>query len=127
MSRQDLEHKLQCSVVQHLRLMAAPGIYWAAIPNGGSRSARTGAKLKAEGVRAGAPDLLIVVDGKAHGLELKVGKNRQTDTQKATEAEWTAAGGVYVVAHGINEALNYLRQWGVLRRDLNAPRLEAAE
>ena len=32
-----------------------------AIPNGGARSARTGARLKAEGVKPGVPDLFLPV------------------------------------------------------------------
>ena len=40
-----------------------------AIPNGGRRDAVTGARLKAEGVRAGAPDMFLAVPRKnAPGL-----------------------------------------------------------
>ena len=36
-----------------------PGVRIFAIPNGGARSIATGARLKAEGVSAGVPDLFI--------------------------------------------------------------------
>lgn len=49
------------------------------VPNGGSRDRREAARLKAQGVRAGVPDLCLPVpSGAYHGLfiELKAGKTR---------------------------------------------------
>lgn len=60
------------------------------IPNEGKRSRATGARLKAEGLKAGVPDICLpVAIGKYHGLyiELKAGRNTATDKQK----EWLAA------------------------------------
>lgn len=65
------------------------------IPNEGKRSRATGARLKAEGLKAGVPDICLpVATGKYHGLyiELKAGRNTATDKQK----EWLAA----LCAHG---------------------------
>ena len=40
-----------------------------AVPNGGNRNAITGAKLKCEGVRAGVPDLVLMIARRPfHGL-----------------------------------------------------------
>lgn len=50
------EHKLQVAVA---KLLDASGLLWTAIPNGGKRSAVTGAILKAEGVKRGTPDIAI--------------------------------------------------------------------
>ena len=58
-----------------------------AIPNGGFRHIVTAMRLKAEGVRAGVPDIFIAYPmNKKHGLfiEMKVGKNKPTENQK----EW---------------------------------------
>lgn len=55
------------------------------IPNGGKRDLGTAIKLKAEGVKAGVPDIhLPVARGGYIGLyiELKAGKNKATDNQK---------------------------------------------
>ena len=54
----DIEHRLQCGCVKWLRLQH-PDLLCFAIPNGGARNAVTGARLKAEGVVAGIPDLMI--------------------------------------------------------------------
>lgn len=55
------------------------------VPNGGSRNKIEAAKLKAQGVKAGVPDVwLPVARGAFHGLviEMKVGKNKPTKEQK---------------------------------------------
>lgn len=57
------------------------------IPNGGKRDIGTAKKLKAEGVKAGVPDLCLpVARGGYNGLyiELKAGKNKPT----ALQCEW---------------------------------------
>lgn len=54
------------------------------IPNGGRRDKATGAKLKAEGVKAGVPDICLPIPkGPYHGLfiEMKAGKNKPTAEQ----------------------------------------------
>lgn len=59
--------------------------YLFAIPNGGQRNAATGARLKAEGVKAGVPDIMLPRPNRNyHGLflEMKVGKNVQSTEQK---------------------------------------------
>ena len=65
------------------------------VPNGGSRHKAEAGRLRAEGVKAGVPDLCLpVARGQYHGLyiELKAGENTTTKKQK----EW----------------LEYLRQQG---------------
>lgn len=65
------EHALQAAILSHIRLRLVPGVFVFAVPNGGARDSVTGARLKAEGVRAGVPDLALVIDGKSHFLEVK--------------------------------------------------------
>jgi hypothetical protein len=53
-----------------------------AVPNGGNRSAATGALLKATGTRAGVPDLVVLFSG-CHALfiEIKATSGRLQQTQ----------------------------------------------
>ena len=63
--------------------------YMFAIPNGGLRDVRTAANLKAEGVKAGVPDIFLPCPAPSYfkvsyaGLfiEMKVGKNKTTSEQ----------------------------------------------
>lgn len=57
-----------------------------AVPNGGKRDYVTAARMKAEGVKAGVPDVFLpVARGGYHGLwlELKAGKNTVSPDQLA--------------------------------------------
>jgi hypothetical protein len=85
----DAEHNEQAMLFQWAALMVTRtpemGMLFA-IPNGGQRHPAVAAKLKAEGVKRGVPDLCLPVPrGKYHGLylELKAGKNRATLEQRA--------------------------------------------
>lgn len=89
-----LEHKLQCACVRWLRLQH-PNILCFAIPNGGARSALTGAMLKAEGVVAGVPDLMIAMPRNGHAglfVEMKVKPNRPSKEQREIISKLTDAG-----------------------------------
>ena len=55
------------------------------VPNEGKRSKAAGGRLKAEGLKAGVPDICLpVAKGQYHGLyiELKSGKNKTTEAQE---------------------------------------------
>ena len=81
------EHDLQVSCVRLFRYKYREyGEMLFAIPNGGKRNPKEAARLKAEGVVSGIPDLFLSVPkGKYHGMfmELKNGKsNNLTENQK---------------------------------------------
>lgn len=121
------EFRLQCAVAGQLRFRAMPGLYWTALPFGEKRTAETGARLKRMGVRPGAPDLLLIWQGRTIGLELKAEGGRLTDTQRATQADWTLSGGLYHVAKGFHEAIAFLDMLGVLRPDKSLIRHQPEE
>jgi VRR-NUC domain len=71
------------------RRMPELGLLYA-IPNGGKRTKAVAGKLKAEGVKAGVPDICLpVARGEYHGLyiELKAEGGRASDSQRS----WMAA------------------------------------
>lgn len=62
-----------------------------AVPNGGARHKAVAAKLKAEGVRAGVPDVCLpVARGGFHGLYIELKRQRGT-RPSAEQREWLAA------------------------------------
>jgi hypothetical protein len=88
-----------------------------AVPNGGHRDIRVAAKLKAEGVKAGVPDMCLPVPrGQFHGLwiELKAGKNTASTEQKWWLTELRACGHRAEVCRGWEAAarviVDYLEQ-----------------
>jgi len=83
------EHQIQAGIVRWARL-AAPQWLLYAIPNGGHRHIATAAKLKAEGVLAGVPDLFLpVARCGCHGLylEVKTPKGRLSEAQATMVTE----------------------------------------
>lgn len=85
------------------------------IPNEGKRSRITGARMKAEGLRSGVPDICLPVPrGEHHGLyiELKRRKNSKV-TQK--QLEWiedlVAQGYVAAVCRGCDEAISLITDY----------------
>lgn len=115
--RDQPEFRLQCAVADLLRLTAMPGVYWSALPFGEKRTLETGIRLKRMGVRAGAGDFLILLNGHAFMLELKVGKGRQNENQRATETDWTVAKGTYVVCRSFEAARGFLEMIEAIRPD----------
>lgn len=63
------------------------------VPNGGSRDAREGLKMKACGVIPGVHDLHFLHQGKFYTFELKVGRNTLSDDQKKFASKVEENGG----------------------------------
>lgn len=84
------------------------------VPNGGKRNAKEAARFKAMGVRPGVPDLLFILPrGKYHylAIELKVGRNKQTERQLQYEALINAMGGKYIVVRSLEEFINQVDEY----------------
>lgn len=66
------------------------------------------------GVRAGFPDLILLVPNKAHpflAIELKVGKNNQQESQRIYEKEFGKIGAKYVVIRSIGEFIKVVNEY----------------
>lgn len=103
--------------VDLLRLCAKPGVVWFHVPNGESRSVRTGAKLKRMGVRRGVGDLCLVIPllGRTAFLELKSIYGSQSRDQRSFEDDVTAAGAFYATAASPEEVSAILKRWQAIR------------
>jgi len=122
MGREMSEHDEQVALFHWARLSEGRWPELAllfAIPNGGKRHIRVAAKLKAEGVKTGVPDMCLpVARGRQHGLfiELKHGRNTATASQARwidrlraagyrTEVVWECEGARRVIEDYLQEAL----------------------
>ena len=108
---EDVIHR---AVVEHLWLRSAPGVVWWHTPNGELRDLATARKLKALGTRPGVPDLALVIEGRAHFLELKTRKGRLSLEQRQMHASLLIAGAIVETAHGVDQAISTLVSWGAL-------------
>lgn len=125
MTRRDLHHEFQVALIEHLELHhhlhpELELIY--ANPMGGKRPKQVGAYLKAEGAKAGIPDLFLPVRGnrvelgegecwyKSSGLyiEIKIGKDKLREAQKWWKPRLEAQGYCYYVARDLQETLDYI-------------------
>lgn len=90
-----------------------------AIPNGGMRNKAVAGKLKAEGVKAGMPDLCLPVPSDLYcGLYIEMkdtdGKVRKTQNEKIARLQ--EAGHKVVVCYSATEAIKEIQDYyGVLK------------
>ena len=96
------------------RYLDAKGVLWVHCPNGGHRNVAEAAKLKAMGVKAGIPDILILEPRKfCYGLaiELKVGKNKCTDHQKEMQRYFIAHNWHVLVSYSLDEVIHEIDKY----------------
>jgi hypothetical protein len=113
--RQRPEQAIQHAVLDHLRWRGAPDLFAFHVPNGGYRSPVEAMVFKGLGVTPGVPDIIIVHAGKCFGLELKSEHGRVTPAQADCHERMERAGAIVGVAHGIDEAIAWLEERGLLR------------
>lgn len=114
----DLEHKMQVEVFAWAEqtVHAYPALTWLfAVPNWfGVKTAKQGARAKAEGRKAGVPDLWLPVARLGyHGLviELKAGKNQPTPAQVTWLRGLEANGYRIAVCRSSEAAIDHLREY----------------
>lgn len=98
------ESQIQRAVVRYLdfALPAGEALYFA-VPNGGLRNLRVAQQLKAEGVKSGVADIIIIWRGRVIGCELKTSKGQMSPSQKEWANALTLAGGVYFIARSVDD------------------------
>lgn len=103
MSAVPTEHEEQVRFVQWFK-RRFPDVRILAIPNGGQRNVVVAAKMKAEGVSRGVPDLQVP----AWGLWIEM-KRTRGGTVSPEQRDWIAylesIGQTVIVAKGANEAI----------------------
>ncbi len=109
------ESKLQQACIAWFRLQY-PGLakLLFAIPNGSRRDAITGAILKREGVISGVADLILLIPKKGYAslcIEMKYGKNGQSNNQKEWQQLAEAAGNKYIVCKSLDEFMRHVNQY----------------
>lgn len=118
MKRAQPESRIQRAIRDRL---AAHGFQSVHVPNGSklagteAQRARAGARLKAEGMMPGFPDLLVYGrGGRIAHIEVKAEGGRQQPTQRACEQWLSEWGHLYAVCRSQDDATEALRQWGWL-------------
>ena len=101
-----LEDKLQAGIVNLLR---QNGFLVFSVPNGGQRSAITGAILKKTGALAGVSDLIIVLEGRVVFVEVKTPTGRQQDTQKIFQERVEQLGHRYEIWRDIRDCEVFIK------------------
>jgi hypothetical protein len=103
------EHEEQRNFVRWFR-MSYPGVRIMAIPNGGARNIATAARLKAEGVVSGVPDLFIP----AWGLWVEMKKTRggiASENQKDWIRYLEACGYSAIICRGALNAIDMVKEF----------------
>jgi hypothetical protein len=113
--RANPEHAIQRTVIDLLRMVGIPNLVVFHVPNGGKRNLIEAARLKAAGTMAGIPDLVLVADGRASFLELKAQRGKLSAAQDLAQAALRKAGARVETAYGIDQAIDVLKQWGLVR------------
>ena len=111
----DEEHRLQVACVRwfrmqypHLREMLF------AVPNGGRRDEKTGARLKEEGVIAGVSDMILLQRNDNYGallIEMKTKTGRQSESQKRWQQVAEKQGYRYVVCRSLEEFMKEVNNY----------------
>ncbi|WP_370522979.1 VRR-NUC domain-containing protein [Dysgonomonas sp. HDW5B] len=82
------------------------------VPNGGSRNIIEAKNLKAQGVKSGVSDVLLLIPKKGYSclcIEFKTPTSRQSDEQIAFQYQAEEYGNKYVVVRSVKEAIDTLK------------------
>jgi len=104
-----LEREEQITFCNYLDFM---NILYFAVPNGGSRNEREAKNLKKEGVKAGVPDMVVILEGQCLFVEMKRVKGSTTSKEQKVWIETlTALGHHAKVCKGAKEAIEFVEAY----------------
>lgn len=132
-----LERDLQENVCAALTALLLPPAFWFSAAIGATKlSPQQAAALSRAGVKRGLPDLIVLMEGLAFGIELKRrgsgrlsktrivhtrrGGPRLLDGQEEVFARLRAAGMAIAVCTSVDEALAQIAAWGIPLRGRGA-------
>lgn len=113
----NLEHQNQCALFTWAKINERkyPALeLMFAVPNGGHRHIAVARKLKAEGVKAGVPDIFLpwpTRQGSGLFIEMKVGKNKVTPAQQEWLDRLSNAGYKIALCYGWEQAKNVIEEY----------------
>lgn len=85
-----------------------------AVPNGGKRDAKTGARMKYEGAVRGVADLILLIPKKGYAslcIEMKTPKGIQSEYQQTWQKETEKYRNKYVICHSLHEFMNEVKSY----------------
>ena len=112
-----IESNIQKAFVTWFRLQYPEyALNLTSVPNGGARRRKEAAIMKAEGVTAGAADLLLLVPSGGYGalgIEFKTMEksSRQSPAQRRWQEAFEKVGNKYAIARTFDEAVEVVRNY----------------
>lgn len=106
------EQQIHNAVVDFLSLALPADVPWTSFPAGGGGRVR-GAQLKRAGLKAGWPDIQILIDGLYCGIELKAPGKYAEPHQRVIHETIKQCGGRVAVCRSVEEVEGTLRGWGI--------------
>jgi hypothetical protein len=113
------EQQIHIAIVDWIKLVSPSTVLWHT-PNGGLRTKREAALLKAMGTLAGVPDLIIMAEppGPCMAfLEVKAPGEKLSVDQLLFRHRVEAKGALYEIVHSIDEVRAAFRAWLVPTRE----------
>ena len=106
------EARIQASIVEWARAAAPQAVVFAVIQDG-LCTKREGAKAKWMGRLAGVPDVVVVVHGRVHFMEVKAPGGVASDDQKSVMSRLVEAGARCAIVRSVESARRVFEAWGI--------------
>ena len=108
------EDQIQISILAYLRTVLPTAVIWH-VPNA-PRSAQTGARLKRLGMRAGVPDLCVLLQGRLYLIEVKRPGQYASPEQRSFMEQARLSGAESAIVRSIEDVALALASWGIVTR-----------